>query len=100
MNLFDEISCCMFIQATDADEVGNPNSQIQYSIAFAGGSSSSPMFTIDAGTGAVSAVNLDYETSTSHSLVITATDGGTIPGPLSSTATLEVTVTVGEKSGL
>ena len=55
------------------------------------------MFTIDASTGGVSAVNLDYETSTSHSLVITARDAGT--PPMSSTATLQVSVTVGDKSG-
>lgn len=50
------------------------------------------MFTIDASTGGVSAVNLDYETSTSHSLVITARDAGT--PQMSSTATLQVSVTV------
>ena len=55
------------------------------------------MFTIDAGTGGVSAVNLDYETSTSHSLVITARDAGT--PQMSSTATLQVSVTVSRKSG-
>ena len=83
----------VYTQATDADPVG-PNSQIQYSIAFADGSTSSPMFTIDASSGGVSAVGLDYETSTSHSLIITASDAGT--PQLSSTATLQVSVSVGK----
>ena len=37
------------------------------------------MFTIDSVSGAVSATGLDYETSTSHSLIITASDAGTPP---------------------
>lgn len=85
------ISFILLYQATDADPAG-PNSQIQYSIQFANGSSSSPTFTIDASTGGVSAANLDYETATTHNLVITASDGGT--PPMTSTATLQVSVTV------
>ena len=83
---------CISIQATDADPLG-PNSQIQYSIAFRNGSSSSPMFTIDATSGGVSALGLDYERATSHSLTITASDAGT-PAPLTATTSLDVTVTV------
>ena len=74
-----------------------PNSQIQYSIANSDGSTSSPLFTIDATSGGVSAAGLDYEQATSHSLTITARDSGS-PAPMSSTATLQVTVTVGQKS--
>ena len=81
-----------FSQATDADPAG-PNSQIQYSIAFADGTTSSPMFTIDASSGGVSATGLDFETSTSHNLIITASDAGT--PQQSSTASLQVSVTVG-----
>lgn len=51
------------------------------------------MFTIDAATGGVSATGLDYETATSHSLTITATDSGN--PARSTTASLTVTVTVG-----
>ena len=79
------------VQATDADPAG-PNSQISYSIAFTGGATSAPTFTIDAATGAVSATALDYETSTSHSLTITATDAGT--PPLTDTTSLTITVNV------
>ena len=59
------------ILATDADEMGNPNSQIDYSFE-----TSSSVFSISA-TGAITLTSsLDFETTSSYSLTAVATDRG------------------------
>ena len=60
--------------AFDNDEVGNPNSEISYSITLGNVGS---VFSIDSTTGIVSiSSGLDFETVSSYTLTITATDRG------------------------
>lgn len=89
-----DYSNVLTLQATDADKPLTINSAISYSITSQDGSSVSANFQIDSSMGTISASNLDCETTTSFSLLVTATDGGTNPGPLNGTATLEVTIQV------
>ena len=73
------------ILATDADEVGNPNSQIDYSFE-----TTSSVFSISA-TGAITLVSsLDFETTPSYTVTAVATDRG---NPTMSGRT-DVTITV------
>ena len=73
------------ILATDADEMGNPNSQIDYSFE-----TNSSVFSISA-TGAITLTSsLDFETTPSYSLTAVATDQG---NPMMSGRT-NVTITV------
>ena len=73
------------ILATDADEVGNPNSQIDYSFE-----TSSSVFSIST-TGAITLVSsLDFETTPSYTVTAVATDRG---NPTMSGRT-DVTITV------
>ena len=61
------------ILATDADEMGNPNSQIDYSFE-----TSSSVFSISA-TGAITLTSsLDFESTPSYSLTAVATDQGNV----------------------
>ena len=62
------------VTATDADEPGNPNSQITYSIT---GGNVGNRFSIDGSTGQLRvAVSLDFENRSSYALDIMARDGG------------------------
>ena len=80
--------------ATDADKPLTVNSDISYSITNQDGTDVSANFLIGSNSGVVSALNLDCETTSSFSLLVTATDSGTNPGPLSGTATISVTIQV------
>ncbi len=74
--------------ATDPDET-SPNNTLTYAIT---GGNTGDVFAIDPTTGAITVAGaLDYETTTSYSLMVTVTDGGSTP--LSGTATLTITVT-------
>ncbi len=74
--------------ATDPDQT-SPNNTLTYAIT---GGNTGDVFAIHPTTGAITVTGaLDYETTTSYSLVVTVTDGGSTP--LSGTATLTITVT-------
>ena len=74
--------------AFDNDEVGNPNSEISYSITLG----NVTVFSIDSTTGIVSiSSGLDFETVSSYTLTITATDRGS-PSPLAGSAMAAITV--------
>jgi hypothetical protein len=76
------------VTATDADEPGNPNSQITYSIA---GGNDGNKFTIDGSTGQIRiAMELDFESRPSYTLDIVARDGGSPARFASTTATINV----------
>lgn len=81
MNLF-----LSFIQARDGDEPNTANSMLTYAI--------SPMtnFGIGLTTGIINAFDLDCETTMTHTLIVTATDGGAIP--LTGSATINVMLQV------
>ena len=73
------------ITATDADS----QDTISYNI-----SPASPKFTIDSGTGKITVKStLDHETTSSYTLVINATDSGTVDAQKHATHTLTVSVT-------
>ena len=73
--------------ATDADEAGNQNSAITYSIQTGNTGS---VFNLASNTGALSVISsLDFENTTSYSLDVVATDGGSRTG----NAVVTVTVT-------
>ena len=62
------------VTATDADEPGNPNSMIMYSIT---GGNIMNSFTISPSNGSISiASSLDFEAVSSYSLIVTGTDQG------------------------
>ncbi len=74
--------------ATDPDQP-SPNNTLTYAIT---GGNTGDVFAINPRTGAITVAGaLDYETTTSYSLMVTVTDGGSTP--LSATATLTITVT-------
>ena len=74
--------------ATDPDET-SPNNVLTYAIT---GGNTGDVFAINPATGAITVAGaLDYETTTSYSLMVTVTDGGSTP--LSATETLTITVT-------
>ena len=76
------------VTATDVDEPGNPNSRITYSIT---GGNIGNVFTINANTGQIrTAQSLDFETRSSYTLNIAATDGGSSARSDSTTATIRV----------
>lgn len=79
-------------QAVDGDPAGTPGSTLSYSISFVNGDPSSPLFTIDASTGQVSAGALDYETVATHmyGLTVTVTDGGMLSVDCSVTVNIRV----------
>ena len=83
------------LQATDDDEPNTPNSSITYSIAWTNGSAVSTYFTIDSGTGAITAQRLNYEVVNLFTLRITARDMG--PSPMEGYTYLNVTVQVGAR---
>ena len=77
------------VSATDADEPGNPNSRITYSIT---GGNIESVFTINANTGQIRTVqSLDFETRSRYTLNIAATDGGSPARVASTTATITIT---------
>jgi tetrahydromethanopterin S-methyltransferase subunit A len=76
------------VTASDADEPGNPNSQIQYAIA---SGNEMNRFRINAASGEIQLMNLlDFEMQTSYSLTIVARDGGT--PTMSGSATVSIAV--------
>ena len=82
--LFDVLQ----VTATDADESGNPNSQITYSIT---GGNDQGAFTINANTGQIqTAQTLDFETTPRYTLNLRASDGGTSPRSAITTATVDI----------
>ena len=76
------------VTATDPDQP-SPNNALTYAIT---GGNTGDVFTINPTTGEITVAGaLDYETTTSYSLMVTVTDGGSTP--LSDTATFTITVT-------
>ena len=76
------------VTATDADEPGNLNSRITYSIT---GGNIGNVFTINASTGQIRiAQGLDFETRSNYTLDIVATDGGSSARSTGTTATIRV----------
>ena len=76
------------VTATDADEPGNANSRITHSII---GGNTGSAFAINATSGQIrTAHSLDFETTSSYTLNLQATDGGTPPRSVSTTATIGV----------
>ena len=76
------------VTASDTDEPGNPNSQIQYSIA---SGNNEGRFRINSGSGLVEIdSSLDFETTSSYNLVIEGRDAGS--PVMSGSATLSITV--------
>ena len=74
--------------ATDADQPGNPNSAIRYQIE---SGNVGMAFSLSEATGVLTLQNsLDFETVSSYTLVVTASDSGMVP--LSSNATVSITV--------
>ena len=74
--------------ATDADQPGNANSAIRYQIE---SGNVGMAFNLSEATGVLTLQNsLDFETVSSYTLVVTASDSGTVP--LSSNATVSITV--------
>lgn len=96
LSLLEEMdySSVLTLIATDADKPLTVNSVISYSITNQDGTDVSTNFQIDSSLGVVSASNLDCETTSSFSLLVTATDGGTNPAPMSGTATISVAIQV------
>ena len=76
------------VTATDADEPGNPNSQITYRIT---SGNSEGVFAIDSSTGQIrTAQTLDFEATSSYTLDIEAADGGTPSNSTTTTAIINV----------
>ncbi len=77
------------VTATDPDSPRSDNGTLTYAIT---DGNTGDVFAIDPSTGEITvAGTLDYETSPSYSLMVTATDGGSTP--LHATAMLTITVT-------
>ena len=76
------------VTATDADEPGNPNSQITYSITDGNVGSA---FSIDSSSGQINVVqSLDFEMMSSYTLNLQASDGGTPSRTANTTAIITV----------
>ncbi len=76
------------VTATDADEPGNPNSQITYSIV---GGNFGNRFTIDGSSGQIRVtMELDFENRSSYVLNIMARDDGSSARSVNTTATINV----------
>lgn len=76
------------ITATDADEPGNLNSRVTYSITSGNVGNT---FTIDSSTGQINATTaLDFETTPRYTLNLQAIDGGTPSRSAETTATITV----------
>ena len=74
--------------ASDADQPGNPNSQIQYIVT---GGNEENRFRIDPGSGQIELMmTLDFETRSSYDLAVEARDGGT--PTMTGSATVSVAV--------
>ncbi len=81
------------LQASDGDPPNTANSRLTYSLTFANGTSSAPLFSIVSNTGQISASALDYEAVPTHiyRLTVTVSDAGS---PLALSSTCAVTVNI------
>ena len=79
------------VSAMDVDDSTTPNGQLTYSIT-AGNTGNA--FDIDGATGVITVNSaLDFETTPSYTLTVTATDGGTPALTSTNTATVTITLT-------
>ena len=86
------------LQAIDGDPPNTVNSRLTYSLNFANGTSSSPLFTVGSTTGQISASRLDYEAVASHMYILTVTVSDAGSPVLSSTCQVTVNIRVRAQS--